>query len=248
MAILPVSSVNVYSKQTAFTSRKKDSDNRYVENPMQRNSSNTLAKVPVIVMLAMAPMANGKQQIQAMPIDSKQLTEILAQVPTNALEVAPLESPQRKQDNPPLGINYFKGHDIIDVKDIKANGKDAKLVFRYIKYKSDDGGVKNARRVYFVDDSYKDRKSYTVSPPEVRALIYHDLGSGKEFGGLGLQTVITKVDGTYVPFKYEVKLDDESAQYVIDFLAGEKEYKNEADIKFQVTKSKYLLYEEDLDF
>jgi hypothetical protein len=193
-------------------------------------------------MLAMAPMANGKQQVQAMPLDTEQLTEILAQVPANPLEITELEAPQRKQDNPPLGVKYFKGCNIVDVKSITANGIPANLVFRAFT-----AGGEQIKSVYLVDKNYKNKESLTEAPPVVNSLIYHDLGPGKEFCGLGLEHVVKKVNGDYTTVRYEVRLDDESAQYVIDFLAGEKEYKN-TFIKFVEVKNKQLLYDEDLIF
>ena len=61
MAVLPINRISTNANQYTFTGRndKKDS-----------HKTNPLASVPVIVMLAMAPMAEGKQPAQFVSIDS----------------------------------------------------------------------------------------------------------------------------------------------------------------------------------
>ena len=52
MAVLPINSVSVHTNQYTFTGKNNKNDS---------HKANPLASVPVIVMLAMAPMAEGKQ-------------------------------------------------------------------------------------------------------------------------------------------------------------------------------------------
>ena len=60
MAVLPINSVSTNANQYTFTGKKDK--NSHIANP--------LASVPVIVILAMDPLADGKQQAQFVPIDS----------------------------------------------------------------------------------------------------------------------------------------------------------------------------------
>ena len=64
MAVLPINSVSTNANQYTFTGKKDKNSHK----------ANPLASVPVIIMLAMAPMAEGKQPAQFVPIDSEHLT------------------------------------------------------------------------------------------------------------------------------------------------------------------------------
>ena len=74
MAVLPINSVSVNANQYTFTVKKDKNSHK----------ANPLASVPVIIMLAMAPMAEGKQPAQFVPIDSEHLAELVAQANATA--------------------------------------------------------------------------------------------------------------------------------------------------------------------
>ena len=86
MAVLPINSVSVNANQYTFTGKKDKNSHK----------ANPLASVPVIVMLAMAPMAEGKQPAQFVPIDSEHLAELVAQA--NATAPKAYEYTQTQED------------------------------------------------------------------------------------------------------------------------------------------------------
>ena len=226
MAVLPINSVSVNANQYSFTGKKDKNSHK----------ANPLASVPVIIMLAMAPMAEGKQPAQFVPIDSKQLTELVAQ----ASAVAPkaYEYTQNPQKEAPLGIEYLVSQKAQKVLPCLGNKQPANLLFTTSRGDDEENRV---TRIYYVKNSYD--KSQYKNPPYIQSLIYHDLGE-KSF--LGIKTIeyldVWKgADYELKIFIAEVKLDDEAAQYLIDFLAGDTNFKNDTDIKFEETTSPRVL-------
>ena len=226
MAVLPINSVSVNANQYTFT----------VKIDKNSHKANPLASVPVIIMLAMAPMAEGKQPAQFVPIDSKQLTELVAQ----ASAVAPkaYEYTQNPQKEAPLGIEYLVSSKAQKVLPCLGNKQPANLLFTTSRGDNEENRV---TRIYYVENDYD--KSQYKNPPYIQSLIYHDLGE-KSF--LGIKTIeyldVWKgADYELKIFIAEVKLDDEAAQYLIDFLAGDTNFKNDTDIKFEETTSPRVL-------
>ena len=220
MAVLPINSVSTNANQYTFTGKKDKNSHK----------ANPLASVPVIIMLAMAPMAEGKQPAQFVPIDSKQLTELVAQ----ASAVAPkaYEYTQNPQKEAPLGIEYLVSEKAQKVLPCLGNKQPANLLFTTSRGDDEENRV---TRIYYVENDYD--KSQYKNPPYIQSLIYHDLGE-KSF--LGIKTIeyldVWKgADYELKIFIAEVKLDDEAAQYLIDFLAGDTNFKNSTDIKFEET-------------
>ena len=220
MAVLPINSVSVNANQYTFTVKKDKNSHK----------ANPLTSVPVIIMLAMAPMAEGKQPAQFVPIDSKQLTELVAQ----ASAVAPkaYEYTQNPQKEAPLGIEYLVSEKAQKVLPCLGNKQPANLLFTTSRGDDEENRV---TRIYYVENDYD--KSQYKNPPYIQSLIYHDLGE-KSF--LGIKTIeyldVWKgADYELKIFIAEVKLDDEAAQYLIDFLAGDTNFKNSTNIKFEET-------------
>ena len=181
-------------------------------------------------MLAMAPMAEGKQPAQFVPIDSKQLTELVAQ----ASAVAPkaYEYTQNPQKEAPLGIEYLVSQKAQKVLPCLGNEQPANLLFTTSRGDDEENRV---TRIFYVENDYD--KSQYKEPPYIQLLIYHDLGE-KSF--LGIKTIeriwFKKGDhDEQKTFIFDVKLDDEAAQYLIDFLAGDTNFKNSTSIKFEET-------------
>ena len=187
-------------------------------------------------MLAMAPMAEGKQPAQFVPIDSKQLTELVAQ----ASAVAPkaYEYTQNPQKEAPLGIEYLSFKKAQKVLPCLGNEQPANLLFTTSRGDDEENRV---TMIYYVKNNYD--KSQYKEPPYIQSLIYHDLGE-KSFLGIKIfEYFRVKKGDDYEPkiFIAEVKLDDEAAQYLIDFLAGDTNFKNSTNIKFEETTNPRLL-------
>ena len=159
MAVLPINSVSVNANQYTFTVKKDKNSHK----------ANPLASVPVFIMLAMAPMAEGKQPAQFVPIDSKQLTELVAQ----ASAVAPkaYEYTQNPQKEAPLGIEYLSLRKAQKVLPCLGNEQPANLL---LTTSHGDDEENRVTRIYYVENDYD--KSQYKEPPYIQSLIYHDLG------------------------------------------------------------------------
>ena len=98
--------------------------------------------------------------------------------------------------------------------------------------------------VYFVKNSYKDRNDMH-QPIHVTGLIYHDTGDGKEYLGIKVVEELYKSESDVQPCGYmerEIKLDDVSAQYIIDTSTGDTEWKFAPDLPFTVTTNPRTKY------
>ena len=182
----------------------------------------------------MAPMAEGKQPAQFVPINSEHLTELVAA--TNAYAPAIEAYSQAPQETTyPFGLKYYnKTRLILKVIDSKANNKDAKMVFS--TYNNDVAKNKVAY-VHLIDKDYNNRRVVS-DPPVIRELIYHNTPEG-EFCSVVVSEWI-KLNNKYTYKDYNVKLDDNSAQELINLLAEETEWKNITTIKFSETTSSEL--------
>ncbi len=224
MAIAPISNVklNQYNNSVSFGSRRKN-----LELPEENNNNQPsgkkmgkLASVPVIVMMAMAPgMMDGKTPANVIPMDSEQLTELIAQNTSSMEEAAPLQSSSKKNARYWEVFNRHKDRisksfEIID---------------------ADNNGIKGGRpRSYTLtfETISKDRKNDVymiylyphdmVTTPEhqetcspIRSLVHHKTEYGEDFWG-----VITDPRGQN---GCEVRIPDEVAQEISDLINGEHE-------------------------
>ena len=229
MAVLPINSVSVETNQYTFTGRK-DKKNSHKANP--------LAGLPVVVMLAMTPLStDGKQPAQFVPIDSAHLTELVAAVNANAPKTyAETQAPQK------ANLSELKAFEDLRLQKIVkciGNDQDANLVFTTLNTTA-AAANNSVRTIYYVKDNYKEPDRYGAKPPSIDELRYHDLGENSFVGIRVYEFIYTKTGGKKL-MTYEVRLDDKSVQYLIDFLAGETEFKNNTTIKFTETKSQNLL-------
>lgn len=94
------------------------------------------------------------------------------------------------------------------------------------------------RDVYFISDSQL--SSYNgkehLQPAKVTELIYHDLGPDKEYLGILVHEYISNEDY----FVKEIRLDDTSAQYLLDFRINDTDWYNSTNITFSETKDPNL--------
>ena len=119
------------------------------------------------------------------------------------------------------------------------NDQDANLVFTALNTTA-AAASKVVRTIYYIKDNYKEPDRYGARPPSIGELRYHDLGEDS-FVGIKVYENLYLKTGEIKLMTYEVRLDDKSAQYLIDFLAGETEFKNNTAIRFAETKSQNLL-------
>lgn len=223
MAVLPINSVSTNANQYTFTGRndKKDS-----------HKANPLASVPVIVMLAMAPMAEGKQPAQFVSIDSEHLTELVAQA--NATAPKAYEYTQTQEDELVQRVPNLKSNRIQKIIDCTGNKQKGKLLFTTSKGDTSS----TVWGVYYIQNDYKGNNN--LRPPSVTKIIYHDIGEDSFLGILIHEEIMAKKNTAVNCLIREVRLDDKSAQYLIDFVAGDTNFKNYSGIKFEETQNSNL--------
>lgn len=80
------------------------------------------------------------------------------------------------------------------------------------------------------DDLGIRREDSRVRPAEVKYLIYHNIGKEKEYCGAYLEEcVYNKGGGQRGTMTYEMRLDDDTAQIIIDLITGHSKYINNVD-------------------
>lgn len=144
---------------------------------------------------------------------------------------------------PVTQIPALYAHKIKDVTTFKTKGQNYNLIFTTV---ADHPKENNVRFVYIAPDNFtgeaNNEKRNIIYPPEVRKLIYHNLGDdNKSFCG-----VITREDtynqkGIYIGKKYkETVVPDEIAQKIMDLIANDTQWTNKTDIMFYETPDKNL--------
>ena len=230
MAVLPINSVSTNANQYTFTGKKDKNSHK----------ANPLASVPVIVMLAMAPMAEGKQPAQFVPIDSEHLAELVAQA--NATAPKAYEYTQTQEDELVQRVPKLKLKKIQKIIDCTGNKQKGKLVFTTSKGDTSS----TVWSVYYIQNDYKGNNH--LRPPSVTKIIYHDIGEDSFLGILIQEEIMAKKNTAVKCLIHEVRLDDKSAQYLIDFVAGDTNFKDYSGIKFEETQKSNLKVLQIIDY
>lgn len=147
---------------------------------------------------------------------------------------------QSSQQDFPLNLPFFSRRKVQEVVPAVGNGVKAYLVFTKLKKQGEDNDV---LQVYYIKQSYFDDNEQH-DPPDVRGLIYHNLGEGKEFLGIKIYQPIYRENGTRSGMMREVKLDDVSAQYLIDFKTDDTKWKDKTGITYEETNSPRVMVPE----
>lgn len=243
MVVMPVSvastgygAVNNVSF-SGYNRRKNNGDTE--GSPVEYNrSSNNLAKVPVIVLMAMSPaMMNAKTPVNNLSEMEGEKTEIITPISIASEELDEMTAsssvfsePRPEQVKAPFGVTSLLGNKIHHFDSFKINGKK-----HYIVY----SGMENADyvdRVSFFPEGFKAMQN-GVQLPVVQELVYHDLGKGKEYCGIIVRTTQRLKNGEFKITKKEVRLPNEVAQNLIDFMADDTKMKNRTSISYSKTKS-----------
>ena len=246
MVVMPVSvastgfGANSYVNFSGQNRRKNNGDTE--GSPIEYNrSSNNLAKVPVIVLMAMSPaMMNAKTPITNLSEMEEAKTEIIAPIPIDSEEldemttVAPdFSNPQNVQKKAPFGVVALLGHKIHHYDTFMKDGKKHYIVYSGI------GKADYVNKVTLFPEGFKVSED-GVLLPWVQELVYHDLGKGKEFCGVIVRSAKKLQNGKYKEMTEEVRLPNEVAQNLINFLADDTKMENRTRIKYSKTTSAQL--------
>lgn len=199
---------------------------------------NQTKRVIIVVLLAMIPaILNEDIAAKAVTLNPEQLTEVLANIPMQEPDkmTAIFPGVNEIQQSYPLGVAYFSDLKVQQIKPAIGNGAKANIVLTKLLRQ---GGANDVLEVYYVKDSWKDN-NFNHRPPEIEELIYHNLGGDKDFLGIKIRENIYKIgNNTMHPdnvMEREVKLDDESAQLLIDLMSGDTKWNNKTSITYSET-------------
>lgn len=231
---------NSYVNFAGQNSRKNNGDTE--ASPVEYNRrSNNLAKVLVIVLMAMLPaMMNAKTPITDLSETNGAKTEMVAPILIDSEEldemttIAPdFSNPQNVKTKAPFGVTDLLGHKIHHADTFMKNGKKYYIVY---------SGINNADyvdKVSVFPEGYNGVKEGKLLP-RVTKLVYHDLGKGKEYCGIIVISTQKLKNGDFKRTTEEVRLPDNCAQILIDLLANYSKMKNRTSIEYSETKSPQL--------
>jgi hypothetical protein len=194
----------------------------------------------IVAVVAMSPaMLNANQPVKALPIDAERLTEILA-TPNQEKEVSTInfhqaQEEQKKNPHLPGGFAYLNVQEVIPMK---LDGTSARIVFAKLD-KSKYAAPNEVDVIFYIPHNFKDsNKNHYL--PEIIGLVYHNLPDGKDY--LSVQTVryAYRSDEDYKPVAAifgDYRIDDVSAQYLLDFRTNDTKWKNYTEIPIEFTES-----------
>lgn len=231
--------VNHYVNFAGQNSRKNNGDTE--GSPVEYNRrSNNLAKVPVVMLMAMSPaMMDAKTPVTNLSEMEEAKTEMVAPIPIDseeldeAITIAPdFSNPQNAQKKAPFGVTSLLGHKIHHYDIFMKDGKKHYIVYSSIRTPD------YVDKVSVFPEGFPNKSGVLL--PWVEELVYHDLGKGKEYCGIIVRSVNKLQNGRYKTTYEEVRLPDECAQTLIDLLANYSKMKNNTSIEYSETKSAQL--------
>ncbi len=238
MVITPVNSVNFKNNYASlnFGSRKNNDTEGQEFNPSQRRNTTDLSKMPVVVLLAMTPALSEakvpENYANIIPITTN-YTKPEQDVSAYARFPETQETPQSKA---PFGWESIKYMNINASYKFFARGEEQNLIF------VDQGRKNSVSLIYIIPTNSKGSKDETDIPPEVRQLLYHNIGKDKEYcGAIVEEDIIDANTGKYKgTLRSEIRLPDETAQKIIDLLTDHSNLKNNTSIRIKETTNPNL--------
>lgn len=248
MVIMPVSGIDAASsvnKYTSFGHRRNDVED--IPAIPEHRGANNLAKVPVVVLMAMSPaMINAGQPKTNIETELPAKTEMVAapsKLDTEALDELTaaypgVEEMQQADDGRSVVMrnkDFSRFDKIVDIESFISGGQKKYMVFA--AYKSDEPNAVSS--VYIVPSNNKNTERRL---PRVSELIYHDLGSAKKnFCSVKIYYDPGKnANGRYERLYKDERIPDEIANKFVELLTGRSGYNNRTRIKFSTTNSAAL--------
>lgn len=248
MVITPVSGIDAGSsvnKYMSFGHRRNNTDD--VPDVRENRGSNNLAKVPVVVIMAMSPaMLNANYPKTNIETEAPAKTEMVAapsKLDTEALDELTAAYPRVEELQQSGKYDYLKnkwhalrGQTIQDLDVYTSKGQRKYMVYCNDKFGS-AGGISE---VYLFPENFDQNKSLFFVP-QVTELVYHDLGSpDKNFCSVKLENRYRGSDNLLHMFIKDERIPDEVAYKLVDLMLGRSKYKNNTRIKFSDTNSAAL--------
>lgn len=201
--------------------------------------SPVLAKVPVIVLLAMNP-ATLNSKIPAMPeTDNPNKVVMLAPETKSAEKSTYVISPEveeTQQSDAPFGWVSLKRYNIPFVMRGKTPVNEFTMVFATSTLAN--GDYTKITDVFLInDDDFPSVNPY-YAPPRLERLYYHNTKDGKEYYGAYIAEPICNKDGVEKAFRrIEKRIDNNTAKQIINLLKGKTKWVDDTQILFYETTS-----------
>ena len=148
--------------------------------------------------------------------------------------------------NPPFGWSWLKAQYIKFYHRGKTSMTGFDMVYTTSReYSGDDydpEDPKVVRYVYIIEDN-KNKAPHNMGamPPKAAELIYHKLDDGTEFCGVLVNGDLVNKNGERTSsFRFELKIDDDTANLLMELLLNESGWDNKTGIKFSMTTSPRL--------
>lgn len=205
-----------------------------VRNNMLKESKVAVRVLPTGLLAMMPAVLNSSTPVKYMPMNAQELTEVVAPIPLEDAATIDFAQVQQTEQSPFPKIAYFNERSSVFVKEVvSATGN--KVPVKIVLTGYDPG--KDVDIVHYIKDDYEDADENSI-PPWIYELVYHDLGPDKEFLGAKIKrNLYDKNTGKYTGATIrEVRLDDVSAQYLLDLRTGDTKWTDKSRIAFSVTK------------
>lgn len=188
-----------------------------------------------VTLLVIAPaMLKGDSLLKAMTNEPKQLPAVVDDLSTEKTDEMTSTIPeiQGSQQDDPLGVAFLRDLKIQQILPTVGNEVKANLVLT--KYRK-GGNENDVCHVYYIKHSYSN-SNRNQFPPEVKGLIYHDLGGENSYLGIIISEELYNTKTSVIAYRRmesEVKLNDEkSAQFLLDLRTNDTKWNNKTEITF----------------
>lgn len=143
--------------------------------------------------------------------------------------------------DPPYGWAMLRN----DIIKFEHRGKTPITGF-YMLYTTVDDDTENEKDVRYVfiisDNENRAPNVPNAFPQKVYELIYHKLDDGKEFCGVLIKGNTVNKDGEITGYmEGEIRIDNDTANLLVDLLYGDSGWNNKTGIKFSMTTSPRLI-------
>lgn len=239
MVVMPVSSALSSLRTNSYMSfggRKDNADsgeeNLYAND--SRSSAN-LAKVPVVVLMAMSPaMLNANQpEIKAVQNGLAPKVEMVQALPTEsemdeAATIAPFEElPEVQQASyDPLNQYEYKRQRVLLHDTFRYNGKKYHLVF--VQPEDYKKGIVNVVNLF--PDGFKSDSKHFM--PKITEFVVHNVPGQELWGSVIVRNTVVSPDHKITSTYTDMRLPDEQAQKVLDLIQDSSNFSNGTNIKY----------------
>ena len=244
MKVNAISRLGFIRNDYSFGEKQKVNEGISVTNP---SKSSDLAKVPVVVLLAMnpatlssaipmSPEGDNPNHIVMITPGAKALTQPVLEIEPEIQGVQQSDAPygwvglkRFKIQKEQHGMTPLYEYDMLFATSTFANGDYNKITDVFV----------------FRDFDNPSSNPYTP-PRKVKALYYHNTGDGKDFYGVLVAGDTCDKNGKNIGYtRREFRVEPKTGKAILDLITNRTKWEDCTDIKYYVTKSPSILDPED---